>query len=76
MKNSQKVSKHPEGAFRARKRLQKFGYKAGPHGSADILRKSNFRRKMRFLKQSHSAEKRKREDLEFFYHPVGCRKSE
>ena len=26
MENSQKVSKHPKGAFRARKTLQKFGY--------------------------------------------------
>ena len=26
MKNSQKSSEHPKGAFGARKRLQKFGY--------------------------------------------------
>ena len=34
MKNSQKVSKHPDGAFSARKTLQKFGYSLLEHVGA------------------------------------------
>ena len=38
-----------------------------------LLRKRNFRRKMRILKQSHSGEKSERRPFELFETPVYCK---